>query len=386
MKKAACCAVALMIAAPAHAANLPLRVGWNTELSGPWTFFGSACMNAVQMAEAEVNASAKRIEIIPRDNQTNPAQAAAASRAFDKQDNVDILSGPTNSDTSLAVYGYAEDNAVPFLVPVAAFPRLTRPGTKHTFRMEPDAVGWGYASVKFLNKLKPGATVGIMMSDVAVNRAVLAGFKYQAERDGLKIVSEVIFPSSATDATVQAAQMRAKKPDFIMLSGAGAFDATLTSQLLDIGFKPEQLYHPYALSKQITTWGPRAAGSYYGTFFDPNLDILTERGKKFVDNFRKTKGYAPGYVENFCYTTVHFLNDIVDKAGPGRDGIRKALREADVPEITTNLPVKFDANGARPSYLYMLQLNEITATDFKSKKIDFISFPPETLPVYELAP
>ena len=78
MKKAACCAVALMIAAPAHAANLPLRVGWNTELSGPWTFFGSACMNAVQMAEAEVNASAKRIEIIPRDNQTNPAQAAAA--------------------------------------------------------------------------------------------------------------------------------------------------------------------------------------------------------------------------------------------------------------------------------------------------------------------
>ena len=67
----------------------------------------------------------------------------AAARSLDVQDNVLAMTGPTSSDNALAVYGYAEQNKVPFVVPVAAFPQLTKPGTHYTFRIEPDAVGWG---------------------------------------------------------------------------------------------------------------------------------------------------------------------------------------------------------------------------------------------------
>ncbi len=378
--------IAAVLAASPALAQTPLRVGWNSELSGPWTFFGNACLDAARLAEGEVNAGKKIIELVVQDNQTNPAQAAAVSRALDTQEKVTMLSGPTNADTSLAVYGYAEENKVPFLVPVAAFPRLTRPGTAQTFRIEPDAVGWGYAAVKFLSTLKPGATIGIIMNDFAVHRAILAGLKYQAEKDGLKIVSEIVFPQSASDATVQVAQIRAKKPDYVIVAGGSAFDVTLTNQLLDVGFKPDQIYHPYGSTKQVLSWGPRSVGSYFGTFFDHNLDTLTDTGKKFVQNFRKAKGYAPGYVENYCYSTVYLLKEIVEKGATTRDAIRTALSTINTKEITTGIPIVFDKNGARMEYMYLQQIKDVSKDDFTAAKINYIEWSPEVLPVYDLAP
>lgn len=378
--------LASLLAAVPALAQTPLRVGWNSELSGPWTFFGNACLDAARLAEAEVNKNGKIIELVVQDNQTNPAQAAAVSRALDTQEKVTMLSGPTNADTSLAVYGYAEENKVPFLVPVAAFPRLTRPGTAQTFRIEPDAVGWGYAASKFLSTLKPGATIGIIMNDFAVHRAILAGLKYQAERDGLKIVSEIVFPQTASDATVQVAQIKAKKPDFVIVAGGSAFDVTLTNQLLDVGFKPDQLYHPYGSTKQVLSWGPRSVGSYFGTFFDHNLPTLTDAGKAFVTNFRKAKGYAPGYVENYCYSTVYLLKELVDQGATSRDAIREALRKMNTKEITTGIPVVFDKNGARMEYMYLQQIKDVTKDDFNASKVNYIEWTPEVIPVYELAP
>jgi len=379
-------AAALFAWSPGWLAAAPLKVGWDTELSGPWTFTGNSCLDGAKLALAEVNASGQKIDFIVRDNQTNPAQAAAVARGLDAE-NVAILSGSTNSDTALAVYGYAEDAKVPYLVPVAAFPQLTKPGTKQTFRMEPDAVGWGYAVAKFVKGLKPNATVGIMMNDFAVNRAVLAGFKYQAEREGLKIVGETIFPQNATEAGVQAAQMRAKRPDYVLVAGgSGAFDVTLTGQLLDIGFRPDQLVHPYgSTSKQITAWGPRSAGSYYGTFFDGNINGITADGKAFLKAFRDKAGYSPGFIEHNCYIAIQFLGELAAAGATDRDSIRNALRGAKTKERTTGVPIYFDQNGARISWMYFMKLDNLTKDDFKSHQINYIEWPADALPVYELA-
>ncbi|HSR12301.1 MAG TPA: ABC transporter substrate-binding protein, partial [Thermodesulfobacteriota bacterium] len=171
----------------------PIKIGWIAELSGTWSFFGATGVTAAQIAEEEINEKGgvlgRPIQIIPMDNRTDPAQAASAARLLDTQHKVLCLSGPTSSDTSLAVYGYVEQNQVPFVVPVAAFPRLTKPGTQWTFRVEPDAVGWGYATFKFVEKMKPGASIALIYSDFALQRAIVAGLKYQAERSNIKIVT-----------------------------------------------------------------------------------------------------------------------------------------------------------------------------------------------------
>jgi branched-chain amino acid transport system substrate-binding protein len=285
------------------------------------------------------------------------------------------------------MYGYAEQNKVPFLVPVAAFPQLTKPGTRYTFRIEPDAAGWGYAIAQFVAKSKPGAKVALLYSDFALMRAISAGLKYSSTKAGIKIEPEIIFPQGSNDATVQAAQVLAAKPDYVVPIGAGGFDNTITNQLLDIGIKPEQIIHPFGITTQVKNWGKRSVGSYYGTFFDANLDELSAEGKAFVQQFRTQNDRPPSYIENYCYVTAQIFREVLDKhpeAADDREKFRDALSGLNTKESTSGIPISFDKNGARKEYIYYMQIKDVDAKDYKSKQVYYTEWDPEVIPVYEL--
>ena len=369
-------------------AQEPVKIGFVTELTGPWSFFGTSCVAGLKLAELQINPAGKRkIEFVTIDNQTRPDQALAASRNLDVQSKVIALSGPTSSDTALAMNGYAEQNKVPFVVPVAAFPQLTKPGTRYTFRIEPDAAGWGYAIAQFVAKQKPSAKVAVIYSDFALMRAIVAGLKYQASKAGLKIDPEILFPQGTSDATVQAAQVRAANPDYVVVIGAGGFDSTLTNQLLDIGIRTDQIIHPFGITTQVKNWGKRSVGSYYGTFFDANLDKLTAEGKQFVDQFRAQNDRPPSYIENYCFVTAHIIREVIDKnpgAADDREKFRDAMSALITKETTSGIPIAFDKNGARKEYMYFMQIQDVQAKDYKSKQVFYIEWDPEVIPVYDL--
>ena len=385
---AAVAGLALVLMGGAALAQDPVKIGFVTELTGPWSFFGSSCVAGLKLAEPQINPPGKRkIEFVTIDNQTQPAQAVAASRNLDVQSKVLALSGPTSSDTALAMYGYAEQNKVPFVVPVAAFPQLTKPGTRYTFRIEPDAAGWGYAIAQLVAKIKPGAKVALVYSDFALMRAISAGLKYSAPKAGIRIEPEIIFPQGTNDATVQAAQVLAAKPDYVVVIGAGAFDNTLTNQLLDIGIKPEQVIHPYGITTQVRNWGKRSVGSLYGTFFDSNLDDLTAEGKQFVEQFRAQNDRPPSYIENYCYVTAHIVREAIDKnpgAADDREKFRDAMSGLNTKETTSGIPITFDKNGARKEYMYFMQIQDVDAKSYKAKQMFYIEWDPEVIPVYDL--
>lgn len=372
----------------ARADGAPVKIGVVTELTGPWSFFGTSCVAGLKLAEPVVNPPGKpKIEFVIVDDQTNPAQAVAAARGLDVQDKVLAFTGPTSSDTALALYGYAEQNKIPFVVPVAAFPQLTKPGTRYTFRVEPNAAGWGYAIAKFVEQKKPGAKVALVYSDFALMRAIAAGLKYQAPRSGVKIEPEIVFPQGTNDATVQAAQVLASKPDYVVVIGAGGFDNTLTNQLLDLGIKPEQIIHPFGMTTQVLGWGKRSAGSYYGTFFDANLDNLTEAGRKFVDDFTAANNRPPSYVENFCYVTAQIIREALDAdpaAATDREKFRAAVAAINSRESTSGIPIAFDKNGARKEYIQFMQIKDVAKTGYKAEKAFYTEWDPEIIPVYEL--
>lgn len=371
-------------------AGAPIKVGFVTELTGPWTFFGTSCVAGLKFATDEINkaggALGRPLEFVIQDNQTNPSAAVAASRNLDVNDKVVALSGPTSSDTALAMYGYAEQQKIPFLVPVAAFPQLTKPGTKYTFRIEPNAAGWGYSIAKFLEQRKPGAKTALMYSDAALMRAIVAGFKYQAPRSKLNIVADILFPQGSTDATVQAAQVKAANPDYVIVIGAGAFDNVLTNQLLDLGIKPEQIIHPYGITSQVFGWGQRSAGSIYGTFFDIGLDTLTKEGKDFISRFDSANSRPPSYVENYCYNTPYILKEALQNAGSAdREKLRDALSKLKTRELTSGVPIEFDKNGARKEYMYFMQIVSVDGKrTYKSKQIFYNEWDAEVIPVYDL--
>ncbi len=369
--------------------NNPIKIGFTTELTGPWTFFGTSCVTGLKMATDEINKAGgvlkRPLEFLIQDNQTNPSQALASVRNM-VNEKVIALSGPTSSDVALAVYGYAEQNKIPFVVPVAAFPQLTKPGTRYTFRIEPDAAGWGYAMAKYIEQRKPGAKVALMHSDAALMRAIMAGFRYQAPKSKLNIVSDILFPQGSSDATVQAAQVRAANPDFVIVNGAGAFDNVLTNQLLDLGIKPEQIIHPYGITTQVFGWGSRSVGSIYGSFFDHGTDSLTPEGKDFIQRFDAAASRPPSYVENYCYVTPYIFKQALEAAGSDdREKLRDAISKLNTKELTSGVPISFDQNGARKEYMYFMELQSVDGKrTYKSKQRFYIEWDPEVIPVYDL--
>jgi branched-chain amino acid transport system substrate-binding protein len=381
----------ILLLCGAAKAQQPTNIGFISELTGAWSFFGTSCVAGMKLAEADIAASGgalgRPLKFLVVDDQTNPTQAIAASRSLDIQDQVLLLSGTTSSDVALAMYGYAEQNKVPFIAPVAAFPQLTRPGTRYTFRLEPDAVGWGYAISKFIEQLKPGAKVAVMYSDFALMRAIVAGLKYQAPRSGLTLTSEVLFPQGASDATVQAAQVRGSNPDFVVVVGAGGFDNTITNQLLDLGVKTNQIIHPYGITTQILGWGARSAGSYYGSFFDKGIENMPDTGKRFIERFQEANGRPPAYVENFCYVTPWVVKEALEHAGSvDREKFRDSLSSLKSKEPTSGIPIEFDKNGARKEYMYFMQIGSVDAAkkNYASKQIAYFEWDPEVIPVYDL--
>jgi len=377
------------ISAISQASN-PIKIGFTTELTGPWTFFGTSCVAGLKMATDEINKAGgvlkRPLEFVIQDNQTNPSQALASVRNMVVNDKVVALSGPTSSDVALAVYGYAEQNKVPFVVPVAAFPQLTKPGTRYTFRIEPDAAGWGYAMAKFIEQRKPGAKVALMHSDAALMRAIMAGFRYQAPLSKLSVVSDILFPQGSSDATVQAAQVRAANPDYVIVSGAGAFDNVLTNQLLDLGIKPEQIIHPYGITTQVFGWGQRSVGSIYGSFFDQGMDNITPEGKDFIKRFDTAAQRPPSYVENYCYVTPYIFKQALEAAGSDDpEKLRDAISKLNTKEITSGVPIVFDKNGARKEYMYFMEIQGVEGKrTYKSKQRFYIEWDPEVIPVYDL--
>jgi len=383
-------AASLVGSNPAAAQPQPIKIGFIAELTGPWTFFGNACVQGLKMATDEINAAGgvlnRPLEFVISDSQTNPAQALAAARNLDVNEKVVAISGPTSSDVALALYGYAEQQKLPFLVPAAAFPLLTKPGTRYTFRLEPDAVGWGYALAKFVEQRKPGAKIAVIYSDAALMRAIVAGLKYQAPLSKLNIVSEIMFPAGSSDATVQAAQVKAANADFVIVSGAGAFDNIITNQLLDLGVAPNQIIHPFGTATQVFGWGPRSVGSFYGSFFDLGLDTVTPAGKAFIARYHAAHGRPAGYGENFCYVTAHVFKEALAKAGGvDREKLRQALSQVKMKEPTSDVPIEFDKNGARKEYIYFLQMQSVDSKkDYRSKQVFYTEWDPEVIPVYQL--
>ena len=68
-RASAAAGVALVLMGGAALAQDPVKIGFVTELTGPWSFFGSSCVAGLKLAEPQINPPGKRkIEFVTIDN------------------------------------------------------------------------------------------------------------------------------------------------------------------------------------------------------------------------------------------------------------------------------------------------------------------------------
>ncbi len=109
------------LAAPAIAANEPIKLGYLPALTGPSSSTGIGINRGSELAVKEINdaggINGRKIDLIVRDTQSDPTKAVNGAAELTKRQKVSIVWGPLNSGESLAAVPLVARDKVPELHP-----------------------------------------------------------------------------------------------------------------------------------------------------------------------------------------------------------------------------------------------------------------------------
>jgi branched-chain amino acid transport system substrate-binding protein len=143
-----------------------IKLGLVAAMSGQSAKSGEAIARGLSLAVDEVNTKGgllgKKVELIVRDDESNPAKGAIAARELVQREKAVALFGGLDTPVSLAIVPFANQNKVPFMGVWAAGTPITRNGATENYAFRVSAVDElvdkamvDYAIAKYSTK-KPG--------------------------------------------------------------------------------------------------------------------------------------------------------------------------------------------------------------------------------------
>ncbi len=141
------CAVATaMTFSLAHTAKAEdtIKIGLIATLSGPSAKSGEAITRGLEVAIDELNAAGgilgKQVELLSRDDESNPAKGLTAARELVQREKVAVVFGGLQTPVSLAMVPYFNQVKTPFMGPWAAGTPVTKNGAEENYIFRVSAV------------------------------------------------------------------------------------------------------------------------------------------------------------------------------------------------------------------------------------------------------
>ena len=136
-------AAAFVMLSPA-AAQETMKVGLVAAMSGQSAKSGEAITRGLSLAIDEINAKGgilgKKVELVSRDDESNPAKGVVAARELVQREKVVALFGGVDTPVSLAIVPFANQAKVPFMGVWAAGTPITRNGAPENYVFRVSAV------------------------------------------------------------------------------------------------------------------------------------------------------------------------------------------------------------------------------------------------------
>ncbi len=249
-------AAATGLARPAFAASEPLRIGWLAALTGassaPGIGFNRGVMFAADALNAAGGVNGRKIEIITRDTQGDPAKAVNATQEMISQLKVHAIWGPTNSGESLATTSIMARAKMPNIHPCVVDSLIDPVKYPNAYRIAPSNGQWDDAVRNYcLGVLKVkkvavfGDTTGYGVSAVA---ASAAAFKAA----GADVVSVANIDATQPDMTPDMLRAREAGAEVIVLwSVSTGMAARLFNTRGTMGWDVAFAGHPSLASGEI---------------------------------------------------------------------------------------------------------------------------------------
>ena len=292
----------------AQAAEPPIKVGLVAALSGQSAKSGEALTRGLTMAINEVNASGgvlgRQLELVRRDDESNPSKGMLAARELVQREKVTVLFGGLDTPVSLAIVPLANQMKVPFMGIWAAGTKITANGAADNYVFRVSAVDElvDEALVKYgvdNGMKKPG----MILINNPWGESNEAGFKRALEKRGLANAGVERIQDSDLDVVPQLTRLKNAGADTLLMVGNVGPSAQVVKSLDRMGWDVPVVSH----------WGP--AGGRFGELAGPNASRVHFIQTYVFTEHNSAKGDAVLASLKTAYPQIKTLADVTPAVG-----------------------------------------------------------------------
>jgi branched-chain amino acid transport system substrate-binding protein len=329
-------------ALPAQAQDT-LKLGLVAAMSGQSAKSGEAIVRGLSVAIDEINAKGgvlgKKIELVVRDDESNPAKGVVAARELIQRENVAGFFGGLDTPVSLAIVPFANQSKVPFMGVWAAGTPITKNGAAENYVFRVSAVDElvDVALVDYAVKKYGAKKPGMILINNAWGESNEKGLKAALDAKKMAYAGIEKFETSDVDVVPQLTRLKEAGADALFLVANVAPSAQVVKSLDRMGWNVPVVSH----------WGP--AGGRFSELAGasaPRVHFIqtfsfsgnsSPKAKTVFDALQKKypaiKSFAdvtPAVGIANAYDAMHLMALGIAKAG-STDGakIRQAMYEID---------------------------------------------------------
>lgn len=309
-------ALTLVWALPAiaqEAEQEPVRIGAIVSTTGGLASLGIAERDGILLAQKVVNAAGgidgRPLEVIVEDDSSNPDAAMSKISTLVHSEGVKAVVGPTGIAQTVAIGALTQASQVPLL----AFTGLGPPveaSRNCVLHLTPAQELNARALLSYVRD-NGGKRAGVL-HDSGYGQVIWGAMSKLGTEYGVEFVQVEKFELSATDATAQAAKIKAAEPDMvIVLSSQG----TGFRNLRQVGMtQPIVAVHGTALYEVVRSMGEAADNIVHAEFLIAE-DPLPNQAD-FVKAFTQEYGRPPKHFEAAGWDAVMAVAEALKATGP----------------------------------------------------------------------
>lgn len=326
-----------LMAAPALAQET-IKVGLVAALSGQSAKSGEAITRGLQVAIDEINEAGgvlgKKIELVRRDDESNPAKGLVAARELVQREKVALFFGGIDTPVSMAIVPFANSAKTPFMGVWAAGTPITRNGAAENYVFRVSAVDELVDEAMVAQAAKRGAKKpGMMLINNPWGESNEAGLKKALAAKNMPSAGIEKFGNDDVDMVPQLTRLKDSGADAIFLVANVQPAAQVVKSLDRIGWNVPVVSHWGPAGGRFTELGGSRAEtvdmvqtySFSGKLSPKGEKVLAELKAKYPE-VKTLADVTPAVGIANAYDAMHLAALAIAKAGSTEGpAIRKAF-------------------------------------------------------------
>lgn len=298
----------------------PVRIGIITSTSGKHRAQGEEQLRGYMMARDEINAAGGIqgcwVELVVRDDASDPARAAQMVKEMTDVDRVPVIVGSYSSDATLPAAGAANAYQMPFIVPSASSDLVTTQGYKWVFRVNAPSSAYAKAALDFMAQHLNNPTTSIVFEETLFGESAAV----EAARGALKLWFKLLdyepYQSGSTDYKNFLEWIKLSQSDVLYLASNSVADAVLLmKQCREIDINPK-IYIGHAGGYATPDFLARAGSDaeYMLVTTQWTSDVQWPGASQFAERFVNRYGREPDMRAAMSYGAILVAQDAIDRA------------------------------------------------------------------------